>query len=128
MLKPLPSSPSRFAAGTLTLSIMTAHVGCAFQPSLSSALPKLSPEVSCYFAACNFIPSIQCANCNMHSSRPATTFIAGYCGIYSMGSEWHVWHTRYMHVQTCVVFSCAWLVCLHGLTSGSSSKSADSVQ
>lgn len=48
MLKPLPSDPRRLAAGTLTLSIMTAHVGCAFQPSFSSALPKLNPARPCH--------------------------------------------------------------------------------
>ena len=51
MLKPLPSEPRRLAAGTLTLSIMTAHVGCAFQPSFSSALPKLNPAMPCQHQA-----------------------------------------------------------------------------
>ena len=31
--------------------MMTAQVGCAFQPSLSSALPKLSPGVPCQHQA-----------------------------------------------------------------------------
>ncbi len=51
MLKPLPSGPRRLAAGTLILSIMTAQVGCAFQPSFSSALPKLNPAMPCQHQA-----------------------------------------------------------------------------
>lgn len=47
MLKPVPSAPTRFSAGTWTSSKLTEVVGCAFQPSLRSGLPKLKPGVSC---------------------------------------------------------------------------------
>ena len=65
MLKPLPSSPRRFSAGTRTASRLTAQVGCAFQPVLASCLPKLSPGVPCKHdsfhcreapAGCHFCP------------------------------------------------------------------------
>ena len=40
ILKPMPSSPSRFATGTRAFSKITARVGCAFQPILRSLAPK----------------------------------------------------------------------------------------
>ena len=46
ILKPMPSSPSRFATGTRASSKMTARVGCAFQPIFFSFAPKESPGVS----------------------------------------------------------------------------------
>ncbi len=45
MPKPSPSSPSRLATGTRTLSKITWRVGWAFQPIFFSLAPKDSPGV-----------------------------------------------------------------------------------
>jgi hypothetical protein len=47
ILKPCPSPPTMLAAGTRTLSRLTAAVGWLRQPILSSSLPKLRPGVPC---------------------------------------------------------------------------------
>ena len=44
--KPSPSAPTRFSTGTFTLSKITCAVGEAFQPSLRSFAPKLTPGMS----------------------------------------------------------------------------------
>ena len=44
--KPLPSSPSRLATGTLTFSKTTWRVGWAFQPIFFSFAPNDRPGVS----------------------------------------------------------------------------------
>jgi hypothetical protein len=46
ILKPKPSPPMRFVAGTRQFSNTTMAVGCDFQPSFFSGAPKLSPGVS----------------------------------------------------------------------------------
>jgi hypothetical protein len=45
ILKPMPSSPSRFSTGTRAFSKITARVGCAFQPILRSLAPNDTPGV-----------------------------------------------------------------------------------
>ena len=44
ILKPSPSSPTRWAAGTRTPSRFTIAVGWLFHPSLCSGAPKLRPS------------------------------------------------------------------------------------
>ena len=80
MLKPLPSSPRRFSAGTRTASRLTAQVGCAFQPVLASCLPKLSPGVPCKHASfqcreyTSRVPFLPCSSTHAptRSSLPKT--------------------------------------------------------
>jgi hypothetical protein len=45
ILKPWPSLPTRFAAGTRQSSNVTMAVGCECQPSFFSLAPKESPAV-----------------------------------------------------------------------------------
>ena len=45
ILKPSPSAPIRFAAGTRQFSNITIAVGCDFQPSFFSCAPNDSPGV-----------------------------------------------------------------------------------
>ena len=45
ILKPCPSAPIRFAAGTRQFSKITMAVGCVFQPSFFSGAPNDRPGV-----------------------------------------------------------------------------------
>ena len=69
MLKPLPSESRRLAAGTLTLSIMTVQVGCAFQPSFSSALPKLNPAMPCQHQAQHELQQMSCSHKSLYEAE-----------------------------------------------------------